>query len=44
MRRMLGQKLGLQSTGHNAVKHDGQLVTQFYGVMSLLAPGASAAN
>ena len=41
---MLGQKLGLRSTRHNAVRHDGQLVTRFYGVTSLLAPGAAAAK
>jgi len=27
MRRMLGQKLGVWSTRHDAVRHDGQLVT-----------------
>jgi len=32
MWRMLGQKVW--STHHNAVRHDGQLVTQFYNVTS----------
>jgi len=32
MWRMLGQKV--RSTRHNAVRHDGQLVTPFYGVTS----------
>jgi len=36
MWRMLGQKV--RSTRHNAVRHDGQLVTPFYGVTSWLVP------
>jgi len=32
MWRMLGQKV--RSTRHNAIRHDGQLVTPFYGVTS----------
>jgi len=34
---MLGQKV--RSSRHNAVRHDGQLVTRFYGVTSWLVPG-----
>jgi len=30
MRRMLGQNV--RSTRHNAVRHDGQLVTRFYNL------------
>jgi len=29
-------KVGLRSTRHNAVRHDCQLVTRFYGVTSWL--------
>jgi len=32
MRRMLGQKV--RSTPHNAIRHDGRLITPFYGVTS----------
>jgi len=34
MWRMLGQKV--RSTRHNAIRHDGQLITRFYGVTSWL--------
>ena len=36
MWRIRGQKV--RSTRHNAVRHDGQLVTLFYGVTSWLVP------